>query len=159
MSTTKNSPRLAKSSERELLVIKPILKTGGAATSHANSPVEPSSPSGLRTRRASIVKGQVSPAKRPPRAHSNKLRVYGENDLDGESDTESIRLIKRKRRKHARAKYRDQVAKEYEGRPAVDDSFTHFLGHHLQAGAGQQQPKGSLAKVELFPSASKRSSA
>ena len=60
--------------------------------------------------------------------NQNKHKIYALNDLDANSDTESIRAIKKKKRKEARAIYRIKIAKDYEKRAEVDDSFVKFLG-------------------------------
>ena len=58
----------------------------------------------------------------------NKHKIYSIDDLDAASDTNSIRVIKKKKRKAKRAIHRKKIAIDYENRAAVDDSFVHFLG-------------------------------
>jgi hypothetical protein len=40
---------------------------------------------------------------------SPRYAIYGDNELDKESDTSSIREVKKKRRKIARLKYRNEA--------------------------------------------------
>ena len=76
-------------------------------------------------------------------------------DLDADSDSPSIKQIKKKRRKEARKTHRDKISKDYENRAAVDDSFMHFLGSLQQEVKKDETDK--ITKITFSSSAMKAS--